>query len=453
MRFESFEELLAYNAKHFAEKTAFVYEEDGIKKECTYADFYALVLKETEHFKASDKTCIAIVNDGSFDCIKQIFVANIAGLQIIMLDASLPEDQIQELCLYGDADMIYGEESSKYRLTEGTKDGADQILFFTSGTTSSSKAVVLTGQSLMQSAFNGGDQLPLSSKDTLLCILPLAHVFGFVCSLLWGLSFGATIALTRGARHYIDDFAYFKPTVVSLVPALLNFFLQHQLLNEELKLILIGGGDCPKALLDAVKQIGIRVSFGYGLTETSSGVAISVEGDPYAMCVCTDNTVTIADDGEVLIQAPTCMMRGYYKNPKSTEETLKNGILYTGDLGYLDEEGKLHITGRKKEVLVLSDGTKIFQPEYESKLAKVLETNDVAVLLKDGKPCLVYYTETPMETIRSRIKPVTDTYPYNQQIVEILSSKVPLPRTATGKIKRYVLEQRFSDEETYYDKR
>ena len=108
---------------------------------------------------------------------------------------------------------------------------------------------MLTEQSLCSSAYNGGALLPLSPSDTLMCMLPLSHVFGFVCGLLWGLSCGACVALGRGARHYIDDLAYFGPTARSAVPLLLGFLVQHGLLNRELKLILVGAGDCPAALL------------------------------------------------------------------------------------------------------------------------------------------------------------------------------------------------------------
>ena len=88
-------------------------------------------------------------------------------------------------------------------LTGGVSEGEGQILFFTSGTVEAAKAVVLTDQSLCASAWNGGQMLPLSSEDRLLCVLPLNHVFGFVCGLLWGLSSGASVALGRGMRYWL----------------------------------------------------------------------------------------------------------------------------------------------------------------------------------------------------------------------------------------------------------
>ena len=371
MRFASFSHML----RHWAEETpaapALAYDERG-QKTMSFAALYDAVTRRAQELKEDGGSCIGILSDGSLACGTEIFAAAEAGLQIVMLDAGLPDETLGTLLRYTDADRLWGDaelcEELRPYLTDGVKEGAGRLLFFTSGTTEQAKAVVLTDHSLCQSAYNGGAKLPLHPGDRLLCLLPLGHVFGFVCGLLWGLSCGASVALGRGARHYADDCAFYKPTAVSVVPMLLGFLLQRELINAELRLVLVGAGDCPKALLDAAAAKGLSVSFGYGLTETSSGVAISVGGDPFAMEVCPDDTVTIAEDGEILIQAPTCMMQGYYKRPDATRAVLRDGVFHTGDLGRFDEEGLLHITGRKKDMLVLPDGTKIFLPEYEGAL-------------------------------------------------------------------------------------
>ena len=321
-------------------------------------------------------------------------------------------------------------------------DGGGNILFFTSGTTERAKAVVLTERSLCQSAWNGSAKLPLSPGDILLGLLPLCHVFGFVCGLMWGLSCGACVALGRGPRHYADDCCFYRPTAVSLVPMLLGFFLRAGALNPELRHILIGAGDCPESLIAAARAAGPRVSFGYGLTETSSGVAISTGGDPFAMEICPDDTVTIAPDGEILVSAPTCVMRGYYKRPEDTAAVLRDGVLYTGDLGYLDGDGRLHITGRKKDVLVLPDGTKLFLPEYEAALSAALDGRELAVILRQGRPFLVCAGPGSETEIMARLRPLMTGYPRGQQLSGVMIADGPLPRTATGKIKRWELQQK-----------
>ena len=442
MRFNSFEEMLRYWAGQSPDAPALC-GEDGT---WSYREFLERVLRRAEELKRTGKTCIGVLSDGSPDCVTEIFAANIAGLQMVLLDAAAPEALLRGLIAYTDIDLLWGDPELcgelESNLTKGVSDGAGKILFFTSGTTERAKAVVLTDYSLCQSAYNGASKLPLKAADTLLCLLPLGHVFGFVCGLLWGLSCGACVALGRGARHYLDDCMLFRPTAISVVPRLLGFLLQQKCMNPELKLILVGAGDCPPQLLQAVTAMGIRLSFGYGLTETSSGVAISVEGDPYAMEVCPDDTITIADDGEILVAAPTCMMLGYYKWPQYTEEVLRHGILSTGDLGRFDEEGKLHITGRKKEMLVLSDGTKIFLPEYEARLMQVLGNTELAVVLRDDRPVLVYNGDAEKEELEEKLRGLMRELPRGQQLTDILIVKEPLPRTASGKIKRWEIQQK-----------
>ncbi len=442
MRFARFEHMLRYWAESSPDAPALRYGPQTF----SFSQLLEAVEKRAGELRGSGKSCLGLLSDGSLDCVVELFAANLAGLQIVMLDENAPSVLLRQLLAYTDVDLLWGDEDlvdelSPY-LTPGVQDGEGRILFFTSGTTERAKAVVLTDHSLCQSAWNGSEKLPLSRSDTLLCLLPLGHVFGFVCGLLWGLSCGACVALGRGARHYIDDCAYYEPTAVSVVPLLLGFLMQQRLLNKGLKLILVGAGDCPPALLEAAAAMGIRVSFGYGLTETSSGVAISVSGDPYAMEICPDDTITLAEDGEILIHAPSCMMQGYYKRPESTREVLKDGVFHTGDLGRFDEEGKLHITGRKKDMLVLPDGTKIFLPEYEAAIAKVLGSTELAVVLRGSRPLLIYSGEASEQELSKALLPLMTELPRGQRLGGIEIIHEPLPRTATGKIKRWELQQK-----------
>ncbi len=446
MRFNSFEDLLRHRAATEPDRTVLCDE----KRSLSCREFLKLVEDRAGILRESGKSCLGVLTDGSLSCVIEVFAANMAGLQTVLLDENLPEAVLRGLIAYTDVDILWGDQKLcdelAGNLTRGVKDGKGKILFFTSGTTERSKAVVLTDYSLCQSAWNGSAKLPLAPEDRLLCLLPLNHVFGFVCGLLWGMSCGAEVALGRGARHYTDDCRYFRPTAISAVPRLIAFLLQQRALNEELQLVLIGAGDCPPQILQAVSTQGIRVSFGYGLTETSSGVAISTSGDPYAMEICPDDTITIAEDGEILIAAPTCMMQGYYKWPDQTAAVLRHGILSTGDLGRFDADGRLHITGRKKDMLVLGDGTKIFLPEYEGMLMKALGHSELAVILLDDSPVLVCAGEVDgcpdKEAILRKVRPLMETLPRGQQLRDVILTTDPLPRTANGKIKRWELQQK-----------
>ena len=440
MRFSSFEHMLHCFAERTPDAPAFRVERHGALAEISYAAFFASVQARANELRKSGSTCLGVLCDGTLACVTEIFAAVEAGKQVVLLNENATPDLLQAAdvdTLWGDVDLA--EELSP-ALTDGVSDGKGKLLFFTSGTTAKTKAVVLTEQSLCSSAYNGGALLPLLPEDVLLCMLPLDHVFGFVCGLLWGLSCGACVALGRGARHYFDDCAFFRPTALSAVPLLLGFLLQKDLLGETLRLVLIGAGDCPPQIPAALKSKGIRVSFGYGLTETSSGVALSLGDDPYAMTVCPDDTIALADDGEILIRADTCMMQGYYKDSASTNAVLQNGLLYTGDLGAFDEEGLLHIRGRKKEILVLRDGTKLFLPDYEKALLPALQGRDFAVIERDGAPVLaIAGSEDERDTLTAALEPLMRDLPLGQRLRELHFVHAPLPRTATGKIKRWAI--------------
>ena len=338
MRFTSFREMLAFYAGLTPHAPALFYENENRPASLTYGQLLSLTDQEASIAGADGGTCLAFVPDLSRWTIGAFFGAVSAGLPVVLLDPNAPGEDLAAAIRKAKADRIACRdrelrEELSHALTEGTSLKAGDICFFTSGTT---------------------------------------DIFGMVCGLLWGLVSGASVAIGRGIRHIREDFSFFSPTAVSLVPDLLAFLLKADALNPELSLILLGAGSCPKELIAAAKQKGLRVSAGYGLTEVSSGIALSVGEDPYAMTVCPDDAVTIAPDGEILVKSPLTMMKGYLDDPEATAAVLRDGVLSTGDLGFLDENGCLHITGRKKEILVLSDGTKIFLPEYEALLAEAL---------------------------------------------------------------------------------
>ena len=443
MRFSDFSQLLSHYASQTPDSPALFREGKAGREAVSYARLEERVASRAAEYRLTGKTCLGVFTDGSADCVITVFAALRAGLQVALLDDALSDAAAGDLLRYTDADLIWSADGDRERelsasLTGGVRNGRGKVLFFTSGTTERAKAVVLTEASLCSSAWNGSQMLPLRPDDTLLCMLPLCHVFGFVCGLLWGLSCGSAVALGRGIRHYGDDCAYFRPTALSAVPALLSFLLQHDLLNQELRLLLIGAGSCPPALIKQARSRELDVSFGYGLTETSSGVAISTGGDPYAMDICPDDTVTLAEDGEILVRSPTCMMQGYYKKEADTRAVLLGGVLHTGDLGRFDEDGRLHITGRKKDILVLPDGTKIFLPELEGRLQAVLGAAELAVFLEEDGPSLLLQGDAAREAfVWEQLRPLMAELPRGQQIRKLYFTHRSLPRTATGKIKRW----------------
>ena len=422
---------------------AFAYEENGVKKYLTYAE----LIRKIYAFPLKERGTAGILMDGSLASILAVFAYASKHRQIALLSPLEELDSLKDKIKAADVNFILGPNELKEALKdslvtkEATQDG--KILFFTSGTTNSNKAVCLSEASLCSSAYNGASLLPLSPNDVLYSCLPFNHVFGFVCSLLWGLSCGACVALSRGVKQMFGDFAYFKPTAVSLVPQMASFFASRHLFNPELKLVLIGAGDCSDSVLQTISSQGIRVCFGYGLTETSSGVALSIGKDPRAMSLCPDVKVTLGPDEEILLDCKPVLMSGYYKDEASTKEALHDGILSTGDLGYFDSEGLLHIKGRKKDILVLDDGTKIYCPEYESKLAAYLGADKDFAIAKNGKGQIVlaFGKATLQDNYSSSITAFNETVPYSNRVAVVLYFPGPLPRTQTGKIKRWALQK------------
>lgn len=442
VRHSTFEELLTAGKEISGNGPAVYYEEAGEKKSLTYQE----LLDKINEVELPDGTCIGILCDGGLSTILNIFAAAKARKQIVMLEPSLPISALKLLIQSTDCDGLMGKDSEDPELRSALGKGAEvpshNILYFTSGTTSMNKAVVLTESSFCASAYNGSSCDPLAPGDILLGLLPYSHVYGFVCCLLWAWECGAAVALNRGRRHFLDDCAFYKPTVLTLVPALVGFFYQNKLFNPELKQLLIGAGGCSPQLMAAIKAMNIDVSFGYGLTETSSGVAISTgNADPTQLTVCPDFTVKLGEDGEILIHSDYCMMQGYYKNPEATQAAIQDGYLHTGDLGKFDDQGKLHIIGRKKEVLVLPSGTKIFLPEYEMQLSQALHEDDLCVMLDNRSKVIAIVSAEGKkpEDYQEALNQFNSTKERSEQVTRLEVRAEPLPRTATGKLKRWMI--------------
>jgi long-subunit acyl-CoA synthetase (AMP-forming) len=263
--------------------------------------------------------------------------------------------------------------------------------------------------------------------------------------MLWGLAYGAVIALGRSVHHYTGDALFFRPTIIPAVPSQIEGMLKADGLNPELRVVLIGGTNCPQSIIDTLREKGIALYIGYGLTETASGVAITQDLDePAAMYPCPDADIRIEEDGEISIATP-CMMLGYI----GREPMFEDGRFFTGDLGWLDEKGRLHLKGRKKDVLFMPDGSKIYCPEYEEELAYLTGLPDIAIVSREGITVLVAgsCSDNPKiaEDLRAQILNTVEKYnrplTQSQRINDVIVRAEALPRTATGKLKRYELEE------------
>ncbi|MBQ6501733.1 MAG: acyl--CoA ligase [Mogibacterium sp.] len=419
----------------------------GETSEVSYREFGEMIISESFLVKAECSSVEVVRYEQNVDSLVDIFAHVIAGCDVIIADPRVPEG-FNEFAAQAAETARYFRENQRdeFGRIKG-KGGEGELLFFTSGTTSSSKIVRLTSRSLCTSAWSGQSMLSCGKGDVILSNLSLSHAYGFVCAMLWGLAYGATVALGRSILEFTGDALFFDPTIIPSVPSQMADMIRKDALNPGLKTVLIGGAPCPQSVVDALREKGIQVYLGYGLTETSSGIAITQDLDePDAMYPCPEADIRIEEDGEISVATP-CMMQGYL----GRDPMFENGRFYTGDIGWFDEKGRLHLKGRKNDVLVLPDGDKIFCPEYEESLEQVSGLPDLGVILKDGEAVLVVGT-CPKDPaiaadIRKKLVREVDRFnrsiPHSRQISDIIMTPDALPRTVTGKLKRHELQEMF----------
>src|SRR5574344_2069491 len=381
-RFYSFAEMLGRPAEEGSEKALSYFNKEHIDY-FSFEEFKNNCFKEKERYLRLGVSSLALIEEKTPSLVFSLFGAVLAGLDTCLIDPSENEKRVSLMLESFRPERIETDESflpeekeevNRYLSPKRTKKSTAEghLIFFTSGTSGPSKGVVLTSKSLLASAYAGQSCLSCSKDDVILSLLPFSHVFGFVCTLLWPLCYGASIALGRGLRHLEEDILSFKPTILPLIPSLASFLVSKKLLNRELQTLLIGAGPLNDLTVQAIRSLHLRLAFGYGLSETSSGVAISVGGkDPNAFGFCPGNDFKIGSDGGIIIHSEG-MMEGYLHDEKSTSEVLKDGWLYTNDLGFIDEDNCLHVLGRKDEVIVLPNGTKFNCAEAENQFASLL---------------------------------------------------------------------------------
>ena len=425
-RYESFTELTRSFALREGTALEFL-DEDGMLVKVSYPELSVRIMKRADEFfkKGSGTDTVYATHD--LDSVVDLFASAVACRCILVSNPMMPDKVLEE-----------ANEGAVRLICDATVHAGDgELLFFTSGTTNRNKVVRLSSKTLCRSAWNGQQMLPCGPGDRILSILPLSHVYGFVCSLLWGLAYGATVCLCGDPERRLEAFRIFRPTILPAVPSIVEAMLRTDAFNPELKTILIGAAPCSEETASQLAARGLEVYIGYGLTETSSGIAITQGMDDLdAMHLCPDTEIRIEPDGEIAVSTP-CMMKGYLGLPETTE----GFWLYTGDLGWLDSEGRLHIQGRKNDVLVLGDGTKVCCPEYENDLAEMSGEHDIALVEKDGKIVLVAGAGADIESLREAVEEYNKTMIMSQQISDIEMFGRPLPRTITGKLRRYELDK------------
>ncbi len=375
------------------------------------------------------------------------------------------------------------------------------IMLFTSGTTSLAKIVMLSQHNICSNIYSTGCIAKVTSEDTFLSFLPLHHTYESSTTFLYGLYCGITIAFCDGLRYVAQNLKEYKITGFVCVPLVLeamykkvkkgikqkhltipfciltgisNLLLKcgidvrrkffKSVINElggHLRLVIYGAAPMDKSTIKGLKNLGIELLNGYGLTEASP--IVSAENDEYqkpgsVAFALPDVEIKIDEPneqgiGEIIVKGPNIML-GYYDNEEATREVLIDGWFHTGDLGYYDKDGYLFITGRKKNVIVLKNGKNIYPEEIEiliSRLPYVAENMVYGKPTKDDdleiNAKIVYNAEYMNQTYSNKeisdykeiiwndIKEINKSMPAYKHIRSIVTDE-PMIKTTTQKIKR-----------------
>lgn len=264
--------------------------------------------------------------------------------------------------------------------------GEDDLatIMYTSGTTGNPKGVMLTHGNLLSNAQATNEASPRGQDAVLLTWLPFSHIYARTVDHYLAILEGVPLCLAESVETVVQNLADIQPTHMSSVPRFYEKALaavsgpdgqesQRRLravFGTRLDWLSSGGAPLPPAVAKAYHEAGLLVLQGYGLTESAPVISFNRK-ESYKLETVGQAIpgveIKIAADGEVLTRGPH-VMKGYWKNPQASAEAIRDGWLHTGDLGALDKDGFLTITGRKKELLVLSSGKKIVPAHIEGLL-------------------------------------------------------------------------------------
>lgn len=441
--------------------------------------------------KQSDATTLVIMEeyrDSNFREITRTVIPALDEAEPGGLNAeNLP--LLKNVVYIGDKEDIPGMFRFRDVVEHGKKIGDDELVTreatlnhhdvinmqYTSGTTGFPKGVMLTHYNIINNARMVGGVMGMTERDKLLIQVPLFHCFGCVMSMLNCVYYGSTMVLLE----YFDPLMTLraieneKCTAVNGVPTMFIAIMAHQDFKKfdlsSLRTGIMAGAPCPSETMKRVMtdMYCSEIVIAYGLTESSPVVTMTRRDDPVDIRVTTVGKVfdgveakivdtERGDDlppnthGEIITRSP-CVMKGYYKMPEETAKTIdKNGWLHTGDQGTVDEAGYFKVTGRIKD-MIIRGGENIYPREIEEFLHTHPMVRDVYVV---GVP-----DEKYGEQVLAVIVPEDRVVPDEEELARfcrdrIARHKIPrywrftkdIPMTASGKVQKYKLVERYSKE-------
>lgn len=364
-----------------------------------------------------------------------------------------------------------------------------KMLVYTSGTTGIAKGVMLSEHNLVSGVYYG---LQVSRiYDTALSILPYHHTYESVCDILVNIHSHATLCINAVMRELVSDMQLYHPTNIYIVPAIAEFiyFLimknlkekgklktfrkgvkisraalkigidlrpklfaeLHNLFGGKLRKIVCGGAPIRPEMGEFFNDIGIPMTGGYGITECSPLVSVNDEssndfhtaGHRLACLQWRIDEPNEEGIGEIAVKGDVVML-GYYKMPEKTAEVIRGGWFFTGDYGYITPDDQICITGRKKNIIVLSNGKNIYPEEIENLIMNIDCVSEVVVRgLKNSKgdehalEAEVYLNEEKTESeVKALISEALAELPNYKKVTKVVIRKEPFPKTTSNKIIR-----------------
>lgn len=552
--FENIKELIYDAVSKYQEKTAFMIKHKK-EKDVSYEKVsYSRLLEEINQLGTkfydlgySDKR-VAIVGRNGYEWVITHMANLLGGMVSIPLDKELQVEELESCLVRSKADVLVFDEKYLENIEEIKKRGnvaienyicmrplegyediptlkqqgkeileagnteyleakidsyKMNILLFTSGTTSKSKAVMLSQNNIASNVYSMQLVEDIRKEDVNIAFLPFHHIFGSTCMIVM-LAFGVTTVFPDGLRYIAQNLKEYKVSIFVGVPLLVetiykrieqgvakkgktkavafakklsNVLLKfgidirkklfQEILNElggALRFVISGGAPLDKRVAQGFNELGINVVQGYGLTETSPVIAAeNVKKMKYGSIGFPMENVQVElfnqDEqgiGEIRVKGPNVML-GYYENEEATSQVLKDGWFYTGDLAYYDKEGYLFLTGRKKDMIVLKNGKKVFPDELETlvnRLDEVAEClvygmpdqkdkNDIKLSVKivyDKEVIKEKYPSASQEELEEliwqKVKEINKTFPPYKYIKNMVLTDQELIKTTTKKVKR-----------------
>lgn len=327
------------------------------------------------------------------------------------------------------------------------------VIMFTGGTTGRSKGALLSNGAVMTGTKYGCYGIKEIFEQRYFLVLPLTHVFGLIRNLMAALYTGSALHICRNTKDMFREIAIFRPTVWVVVPALAEMALnlskqfKRNMLGDSLKTVICGAAPVAPYLIREYDKLGIAMFPGYGLTESAnlvSGNPLYLE-KPESVGIPFPGQELKLVNGELWLKGPN-MMDGYVGNPQENEAAYEDGWFKTGDLARFDEDGFLYITGRTKEIIVLSNGENVSPAEVEAKFNE-LETVQDSLVSAEGDVLVLEVVprntvlmtlgkEDPIAYLREQLNAVNRALPSYQRVAKIVIRDTDFKRSPSMKILR-----------------